>query len=226
MSQRGFAACAHLGRQCERGPELLRRLFELAAPACESAERHERRGLTRQVSGVAGDLQRLAEVLFGEIPLPQVVADEAEVLVVGRHAGVEARALVDLERLLEEPRGLAPLAQALVDEPQIVERRHQSVGVVDASERGGRVLEPLDRLARTAEPRVAHADRHPHLADGLMFVAVAHDRVRIEPDRLRRYSPRPMRACAAPAAIRAFWRGLSSTRAAARASSSARSEAS
>ena len=67
-------------------------------------------------AGLARDPQRLAEVLLGQVPLAEAVADQAQVLVVAAHAGVQARALVEVQRLLEEARGLAPLAQVLVDE--------------------------------------------------------------------------------------------------------------
>ena len=93
------------------------------------------------------------------------------------HARVEAGALVEAQRLLEEPRRFAPFAQVLVDQPEVVERGHQPVDVVDAAERGGRALQPLDRLGRPPEPIHADSEGHAHLAYRAMVVGVAQHRV-------------------------------------------------
>ena len=69
--------------------------LELTAAAREHAHREQRLRLDRGVRHLARDAQRVAEVLLGHVPLPEAVADEAEVLVVRAHAGVQALALVD-----------------------------------------------------------------------------------------------------------------------------------
>jgi hypothetical protein len=65
--------------------------------------------------------------------------------VVRAHASEKALALVELEGLLQEARRLTPVAQVLVDDAEVVEGRDQPVGVVDAAEGGGGVLQPFDR---------------------------------------------------------------------------------
>ena len=153
------------------------RLLVLAAAAAQQAERHERHRLALQVAGLARDAQRLAEIFLGEIPLSEPVADQAQVLAMAAHARIEAGALVEAQRLLEESRRFAPFAQVLIDEAEIVERGDQPVDVVDAAERGGRALQPLDRLRRPAEPIHADPEGHAHLADRAMVVGVAQHRV-------------------------------------------------
>ena len=125
----------------------------MPAPAREHAEREQRRGFSGRVRQLARDAQRLAEVLVGQLPLPEPVADQAQVLVVSAHAGEHSLALVELQGLLEAARGLAPFAQVLVDDAEVVERAHHAVGVLDAPERGRGALQPVDRLVRAAAAR-------------------------------------------------------------------------
>ena len=133
------------------------------------------------MAGVPIDLQGAPEVLLGQVPLAQVVADEPQVLIVGPHAGVEAGALVDPDRLLQEPGRLAPLPQVLVDQPEVVEGGDQPLVVIDAPEGRGRVLQPVDRLDGGTEPGAAVADRHTGLRHGAVIVGVAQHPVGVEP---------------------------------------------
>ena len=127
---------------------------------------------------LARDAQRLAEVLLGEIPLPEAEADQSEILVVPAHARVQPRALVELQRLLEVAGRLAPFAQILVDTmPRLLSALDQAVGIVDATERGGGVLQPLDRLGRPPQPAGAHTERDAELSDRSVVGGIAQDRV-------------------------------------------------
>src|SRR6476660_1388976 len=56
----------------------------------------------------------------------------------------------------------------------------RSVGVVDAPEGGGRVLQPLDRLGGTPEARAAHAAHHRDLRDRAVLVGVAQHAIGVE----------------------------------------------
>ncbi len=119
-------------------------------------------------------------MLLREIPQAEPEADQAEILMMGAHPGVEAGALVDLEGLLEEAGRLAAFAQVLVDQPEIVERGDQAVAVVDAAEGGGRVLQPLDRVRGLPEARAAQPAHDGHAPDRAMVVGVAQHAVGIE----------------------------------------------
>ena len=150
-SELRLASGVRLRRQLEGAAEVLARAFVLAAAAREHALREQRLSLARRVPDLDADAQRLAEVLLGEIPLPEAVADEPEVLGDAAHARVEPFALVERQRLLEEADGFAPLAEVLVDESQVVERHDEAVGIVDPAVRRAGVLEPLDRRVRVAQ---------------------------------------------------------------------------
>ena len=176
----GLAPRARMVRQLERVAVELLGLVPLAAAAREHAERELRAGLARFVRDLARDAQRLAEVLLGQLPLPEAIADEAQVLVVRAHAAEEALALVDLESLLEEPGRLAPLAQVLVHEAEHVERTDQALGVLDAPERGGGVLQPVDGVLRAARARDREPERERRTRHGAVVVGVAQLRVRVE----------------------------------------------
>ena len=145
-------------RQLERFAELLFGTLQTTAPARQQTHREQRDGLTLLVPGLSRDLQRLREVLFGEIPLAEAITNEAEVLIVATHSRVETGALVEAQRLLEEPRGLAPFPEVLVDESEIVERGDQTIDVVDATERRGCVLQPVDGFMRASQSG-SHKDR-------------------------------------------------------------------
>ena len=178
--QHVLALGAAVGGDLQRATVVLFGALEAAAAAGQHPDREQRARLAGQVAGVARDLERLAEVLLGQVPLPEPVADQAEVLVMAAHARVEARALVELEGLLQQPRGLAPLAQVLIDEAEVVERDHEAVGVVDAPERGRRVLEPLDRFGVPPQSGAAHAAGHCGPRHRAMLVAVPQGAVGVE----------------------------------------------
>ena len=154
--------------------------LELAAAAAQHPEREQRGRLARHVTGVTRDLERLAEVLLRQVPLTQAVADEAQVLVVGPHPGVEAGALVEPQGLLQEPGRLAPLAQVLVHQPEVVEGGDEPVDVVDAAEGGGAALEPLDRLRIAPQPGAAQAADHRGAPDRPVVVTVAQNAIGVE----------------------------------------------
>src|SRR5258707_4347934 len=139
--------------------------IELAAAAAQQPEREQGERFAVLVPDFPSDAKRLPEILLGQIPLPEAIADQSKVLIVPAHAGVESGALIQLERLFQEPRGLAPLPKILVDDSKVVECADQPFDVVDAAEGGGRILQPLDRLARSAQAARAHSERHPELTD-------------------------------------------------------------
>src|SRR5204863_4219376 len=69
--------------------------LELAAAAAQHPDREQCHRLAHRMADLARDLERLAEVLLGEVPLPEAIADEPEVLVVPAHARIETGALVE-----------------------------------------------------------------------------------------------------------------------------------
>ena len=164
----------------QRPLEMILGALELAPAAAHHPDREQRHRLAHRMPDLARDLERLPEILLGEIPLPEPVADQAEVLIVAPHPGVEAGTLVEAQRLLDVAGGLAPFAQVLVDQSEIVQRRHQALGIVDAPERRGGALQPVDRFLALSEPRAAQAERDRHLADDEMLIGVAQHPVGIE----------------------------------------------
>ena len=97
------------------------------------------------------------------------------------HLRVQALALVDAQGLLEIVDGLAPLTAALVDEAEIVERHDETVGVADAPERRGGVLQPLDRLVAASETPCDEAHRHAETTDRAVIVGLAQHGVSPQP---------------------------------------------
>jgi len=165
-----LALSTRLAGELERTAIALLGALVLAAPAAQHPDREQRCGFARHVAGVARDLERLAEMLFGQIPQPQSVADQTQVLMVEPHPGVQPGALVELQRLFEEAGRFTPLAQVLVDQTEVVERGDQPVAVVDAAEGRGGVLQPLDRLGVLSQPRTAQPAHHRNATHGPVVV--------------------------------------------------------
>jgi len=171
--QLGLTAGANTVRELERVPIELLGAVQLAAATGEHAERELGAGLAGAMRDLARDAQRLPEVLVGEIPLPEAIADEPQVLMVAAHAAEQSAPLVKLQRLLQEPRRLAPLAQVLVDQAEVVEGHDQSLGVLDPPERRRPALQPVDRFLRAPQTGERDTDRHGHLRDRAMVIRPA-----------------------------------------------------
>src|SRR6185436_17403630 len=90
-----FAHHADFGGERHRAAIVLFGARELAATPAQEPEREQRVGLADGVTDLASDLERLTEVLLGEIPLSEAVPDESQVVIVDAHAGVEPGALVE-----------------------------------------------------------------------------------------------------------------------------------
>src|SRR5207249_11037779 len=71
--QERLAPGADLVGQGQGAAELLLGALGLPAPPAQEADRQQGHGLALQVTGLARDPERLAEVLLGQVPLPEPV---------------------------------------------------------------------------------------------------------------------------------------------------------